>query len=96
MDIAERALGLIEVEYEELPAVFTVDDALAAGAPQLHERGPGNLAKQAPFETGDVAQGFKAADFVFEDTFETQRVNTCYLEPPVCVVDTDRNGHVTM
>jgi xanthine dehydrogenase molybdenum-binding subunit len=96
VDIAERALGLIEVDYEELPAVFNIDDAQAEGAPQLHERGPGNLAKRALFETGDVEQGFADADIVFEHTFETQRVNTCYLEPRVCVVDTDRGSNVTV
>ena len=95
-DIAEKALSLIEVEYEELPAVFNIAAATAEGAPQLHERGPGNIAKEALFETGDVEQGLRDADFVFEDVFQTQRVNTCYLEPRVCLVDTDRNGNVNV
>lgn len=95
-DTAERALSLIDVEYEELPAVFNVEDAIAEGAPQLHDRGPGNIAKTAMFETGDPDSALANADFVFEHVYQTQRANTCYLEPKVCVVDTDINRNVTV
>ena len=59
-EIAEEALDLIEVDYEELPAVFTVEDALRPGAPLIHEVGPGGNLVQEPavFARGDVAKGF--------------------------------------
>lgn len=95
-EIAEAALDLIEVEYEELPAVFDPEAAMAEGAPQLHAEAPGNVAKNPSFEYGDLDKGFAEADFVFEDVYETQRAHTCYMEPRVCVVDMDRQDNVTI
>jgi xanthine dehydrogenase molybdenum-binding subunit len=95
-DIAEAAIDLIDVEYEELPAVFTPEEAMAEGAPQLHDEAPNNIAKTPFFEYGDLEKGFAEADFIFEGTYETQRVHTCYLEPRVCVVDMDRQDNVTI
>jgi CO/xanthine dehydrogenase Mo-binding subunit len=66
---AERALELIEVEYEPLPAVFTMVEALKSEAPQLHEKLP-----PLYVVAGDVEEGLKEADYVFEDTFETQPI----------------------
>jgi len=70
--IAEDALALIEVEYEVLPAVFDADDALAPGAPPLHEGG--NLVGGRPLvvERGSVEEGMKGAARVFEGRFHTQ------------------------
>jgi xanthine dehydrogenase molybdenum-binding subunit len=96
VDIADAALQLIDVEYEELPAVFDPDRAVQAGAPQLHESAPGNIAKQASFGAGDLEAGFKAADRIFEGVYQTQRVHTCYMEPRVCVVDSDTQGNLTV
>lgn len=95
-EIAEAALELIEVEYEELPAIFTIDEAMAEGAPQLHASKPGNVAKHVVHQTGDVEAGFAEADFVFEKVYETQRVHTCYMEGRVCVVSADREGNLTV
>jgi xanthine dehydrogenase molybdenum-binding subunit len=94
--IAERALELIEVEYEELPAVFTADAAMREGAPRLHAEAEGNMAKNPIFEFGDLAAGFAEADHIFEGTYKTQRVHTCYMEPRVCVVDSDADGRLTV
>ncbi|MFQ5695307.1 MAG: xanthine dehydrogenase family protein molybdopterin-binding subunit, partial [Terriglobia bacterium] len=95
-EIAEEALELIEVEYEELPAVFTPEEAMQAGAPQLHEHAAGNIAMNPTFSFGDLQKGFEEADYVFENTYRTQRVHTCYMEPRVCVVDSDVQGHLTV
>ncbi len=95
-EIAERALQLIDVEYEELPAVFTVDEAMADGAPQIHDYTDKNVALNPKFETGDPEAGFAEADHVFEHTYETHRINTCALEPHVCVADVDFDGNVTI
>ena len=94
--IAEKALELIDVDYEELPAVFDPEEAMKDGAPQLHEDAPDNVAKNPAFEFGDVEKGFAEADHIFEGVYQTQRVHTCYMEPRVCVVDCDKQGHFTL
>jgi xanthine dehydrogenase molybdenum-binding subunit len=94
--IAEQALELIEVEYEELPAVFTADAAMREGAPRLHADAESNIAKNPIFEFGDLEAGFAEADHIFEGTYKTQRVHTCYMEPRVCVVDSDADGRLTV
>jgi 4-hydroxybenzoyl-CoA reductase alpha subunit len=70
-ETAERAARLIDVEYEVLPAVMSVEDALAEGAPPIHEgeRIEGNVQKAVSLEFGNVAEGFAEADHVREDTF---------------------------
>ncbi len=93
-DIADQALELIAVDYEELPAVLDPDAALADGAPQLWDHAPGNIAKRASFSVGDVAGGLARADHVFEGTYRTQRAHTCYMEPRVCVVESDLQGRI--
>lgn len=95
-DIAERALDLIDVEYEELPAVFDPEEAMQPGAPQLHPDAENNIAKSPVFAAGDLEQGFAEADHIFEGVYETQRVHTCYMEPRICVVDMDRQDNVTI
>lgn len=94
-DIADAALMLIDVEYEELPTVFDPEAAMQEGAPQLHDDKPGNIAVNPSFSVGDLEAGFKEADYIFEGTYQTQRVHTCYMEPRVCVVDSDVNGNLT-
>lgn len=95
-EIAEQALEFIEVEYEELPTVFTAEAAMGEGAPQLHADAPNNIAKNPVFEFGDLEAGFADADHIFEGTYKTQRVHTCYMEPRVCVVDSDADGRLTV
>lgn len=97
-EIAEAALELIEVEYEELPAVFTVEDALADGAPQIHDRGFGsNLVLQPQvFTRGDVERGFAEADFIIEGDYEGGRPTPAYMEPNVCACQWDGNGNLTV
>ena len=97
-EIAEAALDLIEVDYEPLPAVFTVEDALAPGAPLLHEVGPGGNLVIPPFRVtrGDVERGFGEADLIVEGEYEGGRPTPAYMEPNVCVCHWDGNGRLTV
>ena len=90
--VAEEALALIDVQYEVLPSVSNVEDALAQGAPVLHERwiergGDGvippskNIADHEQHIFGDLDAGFAAADKVFEREFRTKTVHQGYIEP---------------
>ncbi len=96
VEIAEEALDLIHVDYEVLPAIFDPEETVKPGAPQLYESAPHNIAMAPSFAFGDVEKGFAEADHVFENTYQTQRVHTCYMEPRVCVVDTDHAGKITI
>ena len=91
--VAEAALKLIEVEYEVLPHVIDVDEAMAPGAPILHDwlktkgvDGPTNISNIMTVKTGDVAKGFAAADLVIEREFKSAAVHQGYIEPQACVV----------
>ena len=98
-DIAEEALNLIDVEYEEIPAVFDPLEAMESGAPLVHEDSPtyetssgsvqpqGNLVYHNDWSGGDVEQGFRESDLIFEHSFTTPWVHQAYMEPYTCVVD---------
>ena len=66
---AERALEKIRVEYEPLPPVFDAVEALAPGAPILHEERGTNLLLEDSLTWGDIDEGFRQADRVFEETY---------------------------
>ncbi|MCL5265359.1 MAG: molybdopterin-dependent oxidoreductase [Chloroflexi bacterium] len=85
-DVAEEALELIEVEYDELPVVDDPLKAMDSDAPLVHdvER---NIANQMSFSRGDITQGFREADEIIEEYFETSLVHQCYLEPMGSVAD---------
>lgn len=97
-EIAEKAIGLIEVEYEELPAVFTVEDAQRPDAPLIHDREPGGNLVLPPvfFTRGDIDQGFAEADFILEGEYEGGRPTPAYMEPNVCTCQWDGNGNLTV
>ena len=97
-EIAEEALELIEVEYEPLPAVFTVKEAMQPDAPLLHDVGPGHNLVLPPVivKRGDIERGFAEADFVIESEFELGRPTPAYMEPNVCVAQWDGNDKLTM
>lgn len=93
---AKRALDLIEIEYEELPAVFDPEDAMQDGAPVLHDYAPGNLVKHIPIRKGDVEAGFAEANLIVEETYETQQVEHAYLEPEAGLGYVDHDDVVTI
>ncbi|HUK40640.1 MAG TPA: xanthine dehydrogenase family protein molybdopterin-binding subunit [Candidatus Acidoferrales bacterium] len=66
---AQRALEKIRVEYEPLPPVFSAAEALAPGAPLVHEEHGSNLLLEDSLVWGDIGEGFRQADRVFEETF---------------------------
>ncbi len=96
--MAQDALDLIDVTYEQLPAVFDVAEAIKTDAPQLYEEFPGNLMPLdvpvfgpqtlSAVELGDVEQGFKDSDFISEGTFSYENIpNPLPLEPPGVVAE---------
>ncbi|RIK79367.1 MAG: oxidoreductase [Planctomycetota bacterium] len=105
--IADEALRLIKVEYEPLPAVTWVLDAMKPDAPLLHDdlrtdsmgkRGdkPTNVATHLHFEKGDIAAGFKQADVVVEREFRTASVHQGYIEPHASTAHWNADGRVTI
>ena len=95
-DTAQEAVELIKVDYEELPAVFHALDAMAPGAPVIHEGVEGNVAARPSYENGDVEKAFRESDYVFEDTFETPPLAHVCPEPHVCVAKWDHGGKLTI
>ena len=79
--IARKALELIQVQYEPLPALFDPQQALEIGAMLIHAEKPGNVAKAYEIERGDFEKTLAACDHVFQEEFTTHRVLPCYLEP---------------
>ncbi len=101
--IAEEALSLIEVDYEVLPHVIDVDEAMQPDAPLLFEdmitRGiepppakPSNISKRLEFKIGDLDAGFASADVVIEKEFRTAAVHQAYIEPHACVARIEADG----
>jgi len=106
-EIARAAAAAIVVEYEPLPHVLTVTEALADGAPVLHEsmmtRGvdpapetASNAASRAVHERGDLDKGFADADVVLEREYTTKPVHQGYIEPHACVADAGQDGRANL
>jgi 4-hydroxybenzoyl-CoA reductase alpha subunit len=96
LDAAEEALSRIRVDYEPLPAVFDPVEAMKPGAPVIHEGVSDNISAKIRKEYGNVAQAFLECDHVREDTFETQAINHCPLEPQAALAAVDHSGKVTL
>ncbi len=96
--IAEEALELIEVEYEELPFVIDPEEAMKPGAPQVSDVAEGNIGKHLsyPFPEGDVEKGFKEADCIVEGTFSTTKQEHCTAETAAAVAHLDVNGRINI
>ena len=99
-EIAEAAKREIRVDYEPLPAVFTVRDALKPGAPLVHGEYPGNIFSSPPAtrsKKGDAEAAFLTADYVIEREYETQYVEHAYIEPEAAVaIENASNGEMTV
>ncbi|TAK48991.1 MAG: 4-hydroxybenzoyl-CoA reductase subunit alpha [Xanthobacteraceae bacterium] len=94
---AARALKLIRVEYEKLPAYFTAQKAMAPGATTIHAEKPNNVLREVHAEFGDSEAGFKAADLVREKTYSFAEVNHAHLEPNATLAEYDpERGHLTI
>jgi CO/xanthine dehydrogenase Mo-binding subunit len=82
-EAAEEAMRLIDIRYEELPAVFDAIEALRLDGPRLHDAYPDNLFIHSKLRHGDLEAGFREADEVFEDTFTSPPAQHASLEPHV-------------
>ncbi|MEJ2720104.1 MAG: molybdopterin-dependent oxidoreductase [bacterium] len=91
-----EALRLIDVEYEELPAVFNAFDAMEEGAPVILERYKNNINTRVDWSFGDVEKGFDEADLVLEGSYEGNRTYQSPMEPHCAVSEWDGNGHLTV
>jgi CO/xanthine dehydrogenase Mo-binding subunit len=91
-ETAREAIRLIEVEYESLPPVYEVAEALKEGAPLVHEDKKGNIATYSLIQRGDIEQGWKESDLILEEDFRTPAVHPLYLEPQICVAVVDPSG----
>jgi len=102
-EIADEALDLIEVEYEELPAVFDPIEAMKEGAPLVHEvdaRGKPIKSNILPmpwkFKAGDIDQGRKDSAYTIQDNLSTTWVNQCCMGTSGCVAEFDMNNNLTL
>ena len=78
---AEEAMALIDVKYEVLPSVTSVEEAMKPDAPRLHEELEGNVASHNKLDIGDIEKGFEEAALVVEREFRTDTVHQGYIEP---------------
>ena len=96
--VAEEALELIKVEYEQLPAVFDPQEAIESDAPRVHNSVQGNIPihRFSPLSEGDVEMAFQEADLVVEDTFHNSRQFAAPIESAVTIASFDSNGRLTI
>jgi len=100
---AREALKLIKVDYEILPHVTDVDEAMKPGAPLLRDdvftdgiepkpTKPSNVFKRVEYGHGDVEAGFAEADHVIEQSFKTEQTHQGYIEPHACLANVGPDG----
>ena len=99
--IAKDAVKLIEVDYEILPHVTDVDEAMKPDAPVIREDAqdhsvpeglPPNIVSYMDFGHGDIEAGFSDADLIMENTYKTEAAHQGYIEPHACVGQLGQDG----
>ncbi|MCI0554718.1 MAG: molybdopterin-dependent oxidoreductase [Anaerolineae bacterium] len=105
-EIAEKALGLIDVEYEILDAILDSRQAMNPGAIRIHDEPEfvnfadsnpeKNLAAHIRIDIGDVEKGFAEADEIFEAEYEVPKVQQAHIEPHVCVTYWDEDDRLVI
>lgn len=100
-EIAEEAVELIEVEYEELPGIFSPEEAMKEDAPLIHEFDPQGRPKKDnlvpirwKFESGDVERAKKESAYIAEDYFETPIMHQCCMGTAGCIAEFDLNNNL--
>ena len=93
---AKEALELIKVEYEELPAVLDAFDALADGAPLVHEEYPRNICQEVHNGAGDVEKGLGESYLVRTDRFMNKKNDAAFIEPQATLASYDISGYLTL
>ena len=95
-EIAERAVNLIEVKYEALPAVLDPVKAIDLDTALIHEERDSNINVHVNIEVGDVDEAFKRAVIVLEDTFTSQGETYAMMEPYTVVADYNDEGYLDL
>ncbi len=105
-EIAEKALALIDVEYELLPAILDSREAMKPEAIKIHDEleyvnfadsNPDkNLAAHIRIDIGNVEKGFAEADEIFEAEYEVPKVQQAHIEPHVCVTYWDEDDRLVI
>ncbi|MFB0566673.1 MAG: molybdopterin-dependent oxidoreductase [Candidatus Aminicenantaceae bacterium] len=93
-ETADRALNLIKIEYEELPAVFNPMEAINKGAPQLHDRYKDNINTYVDHHFGNIEKGFAEADYIREEEFVGNHTYQNSLEPHASIAYWDNDGSI--
>jgi CO/xanthine dehydrogenase Mo-binding subunit len=96
LETAEQALSLIDVAYEELPAVSSIEAALTDGAPLVHEEKAGNTGTHETVNRGNVDEGFAQSDVIAEDRFTFPMVYHYAMEPHSAIAHYDINDEITV
>ncbi|HAV78577.1 MAG TPA: xanthine dehydrogenase, partial [Anaerolineae bacterium] len=105
-EIAEKALSLIDVDYEVLDAILDSRKAMDENAVRIHDQPEyvnfadsnpeKNLAAEIRIDIGDVEKGFKEADEIFEAEYEVPKVQQAHIEPHVCVTYWDEDDRLVI
>jgi CO/xanthine dehydrogenase Mo-binding subunit len=94
--IAAEAARLIEIEYEDLPAVFDAVEAMEDGAPQLHANNPNNILCHYRIRKGDMQAAWSQAEVIVEGEYDTGYQEHAYLQPEAGLGYIDDQGRVTV
>lgn len=94
--IAEQARDLIRVEYEDLPVLVDIHEAIKPGAQQLHPHYMGNVIQHNRVRRGDINVGFAQADVIIEDTYFTGAQEHAYLQPEAGLAYFDEQSRITV
>lgn len=94
--IAARAVELIQVDYEDLPAVFDPFEAMKDSAPRLHRNNPNNILMHYKVRRGDMEQGWADSDIIIEETYTTTWQEHAYLQPEAGLAYIDEEGRITV
>ncbi|MEE8307147.1 MAG: xanthine dehydrogenase family protein molybdopterin-binding subunit, partial [Gammaproteobacteria bacterium] len=95
-EIAAEAIALINVDYEDLPPVFSADEAMLEGAPVVHEDHPDNRSLHYEFSHGDIAAAEADSDIVVDHEFELPYVTHCCMGTSCAIADYDTTGKLTI
>ena len=96
-EIAAKARDLVQVKYEDLPAVFDAAEAMKPEAPHIHpERGDSNICVWDRIRKGDIERGFSQADVIVEGEYHTPYQEHAYLQPEAGLAYVDEEGRVTV
>jgi CO/xanthine dehydrogenase Mo-binding subunit len=94
LEAAEEALGLINVDYEPLPGVFDPIEAMKPDAPKVH--GDSNVVVHIKIRFGDIDQGWKESDVIFEEKITTPMVEHAHIEPHVAIAEMSPSGELSV